>query len=641
MKVLHDWLKEYVGDRMPEVIDVEKLFTFHAFEIDGVEVRGHHTVIDVKVLPDRSSDCLCHRGVAHELAALMGSSLEKDPLREPVTLEPKTEKLKVSIENTHACRRFSGALITGVTVGPSPEWLKSRLEALGQRSINAVVDATNYVMFSLGQPLHAYDADAFPHEGESWHFGVRMAREGEAVTTLSRETYTCTPKVQFITDAVRDTPVGIAGVKGGVSAEITPSTINIILEAANFDPVITRRSSQSLKLQTDASKRFENDLPPELTMYGLTECVRLILQIAGGTCEGYVDVYPFKKETTVVRIAHAHIERLLGLVITKDDVNSILARLGFQYTVTNDGWNVVAPFERTDVTIAEDVIADIGRIYGYDHVTSEVPVSVPLSELNIRHYYSELIRDALLQEGFSEVITSSFRNVDSVELANALASDKGFLRSSLKENIRETLDKNMPNLDLLRLRSLQIFEIGTVFNKIQNKKGVIEHTELALGVRTKQGGYVPKDDARLRDVIGVLENVCGVPLSHTIDRGVLTLNVTTLLDHAPKPHAYTPFRGVSDVSFASFSSYPFISRDVALWAEEGTTAEHINTLIKEASGELLLHSTLFDEFHKEDKVSYAFRLVFQSNERTLTDEEISPRMDAVYTMLRENGFEVR
>ena len=195
MKVLHDWLKDYIGDSIPETIDIEKLFTFHAFEVEDVDEKEHHTIIDVKVLPDRSSDCLSHRGIAHELAALMGTKLVKDPLREDVKLEPKTRKLRVTIENTDNCRRFSGALVSNVAIGPSPEWLKSRLEALGQRSINNVVDATNYVMLSLGQPLHAYDADTFPHDESGWHFGVRMAREGEKVTTLSDETFTCTSKV--------------------------------------------------------------------------------------------------------------------------------------------------------------------------------------------------------------------------------------------------------------------------------------------------------------------------------------------------------------------------------------------------------------------------------------------------------------
>ncbi len=641
MKVLRETLEHFVGESLPDTSTIEKLFTFHAFEVEGVEKVGEHEVIDVKVLPDRSSDCYSHRGIAHELGALLGTKLVNDPLREEVVLEPKTKKLTVTIENGHNCRRFSSALLTGVHIGPSPDWLKTRLIALGQRSINNVVDATNYVMLMLGQPLHAYDADKFPHDEAGWHFGVRMAREGEEVTTLSNETFVCTKNVQLITEAKGDIPVGIAGVKGGKYAEIDAQTKNIILEAANFDPIITRRSSQSLKLQTDASKRFENDLPPALTVYGLKECVRLILLIAHGTCGGYLDEYPTPKQNTLVEVSHAQLTSLLGIMIPKEDVEAILTRLSFAYEVKDYGWVVTAPFERTDVTIPEDVIADIGRVFGYAHVASVIPESVPLLEYNAHHYYSERIRDVLASEGFSEIITSSFRNKDEIELANALASDKGCLRSSLTRNINEVLDRNIPNLDLLRLRQLKVFEIGTVFS-LQNRN-VTEYTRVALGVRTKQNGPVTKDAeiaqfafTKILEVLGV-ENVT----SHTAERGVIDFNFTELISRLPKPNSYTPFRGASDVTFKPYSLYPFISRDIALWCEDGVTANDIDTLIKTEAGALFLHSTLFDEFHKDGKVSYAFRLVFQSFERTLTDSEVGGVMEKITEVLQKNNFVIR
>jgi len=639
MKLLHFWIKDYVGDGMPSTLDIEKLFTFHAFEIEGVELVGNEEVIDVKVLPDRSSDCYCHRGVAHELAALIGKPLAKDPLREPAVLQPRAAQLRVTIENAENCKRFSLALLRGVEIKESPEWLKNTLEALGQRSINNVVDATNFVMLMLGQPLHAYDADKFPHDESGWHFGVRMAREGEEVTTLSNEKFTCTTKVQLITEGKGDVPVGIAGVKGGKYAEIDKNTKNIIIEAANFDSVITRRSSQSLKLQTDASKRFENELPPELTAYGLVECVRRILEIGGGTCEGYLDEYPNPQSNTSVTIQHAHLTSLLGVLIPKENVESILTRLGFTYETLDDGWSVTAPFERTDVSIAEDVIADVGRIFGYEHVTSVVPLTVPLSELNTRHYYSEHIRDVLVAEGFSEVITSSFRNKDEIQLQNALASDKGCLRSSLRENIKEVLDRNMPNSDLLKLRSVHVFEIGTVFRK--GEGGVKEYTELALGVRLKQGGYNSKDDARLTEIQSILQTKFGIPLTAVLDKGILTLNLTDLIAQLPKPTEYAPFRGAAEKTHAPYSLYPFVSRDIALWTPEGVSAADLITSIQSEAGELLLHTTLFDEFHKEGKVSYAFRLVFQSFERTLTDDEVGNIMEKITKALTEKGYIVR
>lgn len=641
MKVIHEWLKGYVGDAMPDVATCEDLFTFHAFEVDGVEVVEGKDVLDIKVLPDRASDCLSHRGIAHELAAIMGTPLTHDPLREPAALTPLTDTIRVTIEDTQACRRFGAALMTGVTVKESPEWLKARLHALGQRSINNVVDATNYVMLGLGQPLHAYDADKFPHTNDVWHFGVRMAREGEEVTTLGGDTYSLIPSVQLITDAKSGAPLGIAGIKGGKLAEIDASTTSIILEAANFAPQITRKAAQFLKLQTDASKRFENNLSPELVPYALIEIVRLITEIAGGTCEGYADVYPTPLQNISVNVSLAHVNALLGMSLTEDVVEDILTRLGFIFTKDADTWTVIAPWGRTDVTIPADVIADIGRVYGYEHVASVLPAPVPLSECNMRQYYSEKIRHVLIAAGCSEVITSSFRKKDVITLQNALASDKGSLRSTLTHNIREALDKNMPNADLLGLTSISLFEIGTVFNKTLAGDDVMEHTSLAIGVRTKQQGYTPKDDALLASLVAQIEEVLGVTLNGASDKGVYECNLTEALRTLPVPQTYDVYVPQEPVSFTPFSAYPFISRDIALWVPETVTAEVIEKDIRENAGALLSRVTLFDSFKKEGRVSYAFRLIFQSYEKTLTDDEIGLIMQTLTTTLTVKGFEIR
>lgn len=642
MKVVYDWLKEYVGEEMPSVEKLDELFTFHAFEIDGTEKVGTFDVIDVKVLPDRSSDCLSHRGIAFELGALIKKPLCKDILRGDVSLTPVTERVTVAIENPENCCRFGAALITDVVVKESPVWLKERLEALGQRSINNVVDATNYVMLALGQPLHAYDAEKFPHEGDVWKFGVRMSHEGESVTTLSNETYTLKEgSVQLITEFSSDVAVGIAGIKGGKYAEIDTQTTSIILEAANFNPQITRKGTQAIRLQTDASKRFENDISPELIPYALKEVVALILEIAGGTFDGFVDAYPKPILNPKVTVTLSQINGLLGVILTTDIVEDIFTRLGFSFMKTTGGWEVVAPFERTDITIPEDLIAEVGRVHGYEHVVSVLPEAYLLTEYNARHYYSEKIRDILVGEGFSEVITSSFRKKDSIELQNALASDKGCLRSRLSENIREVLDRNMPNIDLLALTQLQVFEIGTVFYKNDEGTDVAEHVALSLGVRTKQQGYSPKDDARGQEVALLIESLLGTSLEYTISQGVLECNLTKLLTQLPVPTAYDAYAPNEQTLFASYSVYPFMSRDIALWVPEETTTHEIETLIRSHAGALLVRLTLFDSFSKDGRVSYAFRLIFQSFEKTLTDEEVALIMEKIYEEAKNKGFEVR
>ncbi|MCF7816147.1 MAG: phenylalanine--tRNA ligase subunit beta [Candidatus Pacebacteria bacterium] len=642
MKVVYDWLKEYVGEEIPSVEKLGELFTFHAFEIDGIETISGQSVIDVKVLPDRSSDCLSHRGIAFELGALIKKSLTKDILRGEVSLTPITKKVTVTLESPENCRRFSAALITDVTVKDSPTWLKERLETLGQRSINNVVDATNYVMLALGQPLHAYDAEKFPHQRDVWNFGVRMSHEDEEVTTLSNETYTLTEGgVQLITDAASDTAVGIAGIKGGKYAEIDAKTTAIILEAANFNPQVTRKGAQAIKLQTDASKRFENDISPELIPYALKEITALVLEIAGGTLDGFVDEYPCPVYNPKVTVTLAQINGLLGVNLTPGIVEDIFTRLGFSFIAVDGSWEVVAPFERTDITIPEDLIAEVGRIYGYEHTVSVLPKKQPLTEYNSRHYYSEKIRGILISEGFSEVITSSFRNKDDIELQNALASDKRYLRSQLGNNIREALDRNMPNIDLLGIQCMQVFEIGTVFQRTEDKSDVTEHVSLALGVRLKQQGSSPKDDIRLREVLKKIEEVLGIEVEATVAGGILECDFTKLVSKLPTPTAYDEYVPDNSTLFAAYSTYPFVSRDIALWVPEEIQIEEVESLIKEHAGVLLTRVTLFDQFAKEGKVSYAFRLIFQSFEKTLTDEEVGVIMEKISKEAENRGFVVR
>jgi len=641
MKILYDWLKEYCGETLPNVQTLEDMLTFHAFEIDGIERVGKHTVLDVKILPDRSSDCLSHRGIAREIATLTGTALAKDPFQNDILLTPRTEKIRVTIEDAHACSRFGGALITGVTVGESPVWLRERLNALGQRSINNIVDATNYVMLALGQPLHAYDAETFPHTDTEWHIEVRMAHEGEMVTTLSGDEYTLTPQIQLITDGLTGKSAGIAGVKGGKLAEIVSTTTQIIIESAHFDPQITRKGAQALRLQTDASKRFENNPSPKLVPHALTEVVRLITEIAGGVCEGYADSCGELQENTKVTLSLAHLNAILGLTLDTKTVEGIFDRLGFLYVSTAQGWEVTAPWERTDISIPEDVIAEIGRVFGYEHIVASLPSPVPLTEYNARFYYSEAIRELLVEQGCSEVITSSFRKNDIVALQNALASDKGCLRSTLSASMHEVLDKNIPYVDLLGLRNLVVFEIGTVFEKTASGDDVTEHLALSVGVRTKQQGYTPKDDAMLVQYVEALERMLGTSLFGTIHAGVYECNLTNAFSKLPIPTAYKEWKSSEDLTYMPFSTYPFVSRDIALWVPETVTAEVIEKEIRENAGTLLTRVTLFDSFAKEGRISYAFRLIFQSHEKTLTDDEIGECMKQIESALTAVSWEVR
>lgn len=644
MLVSYNWLKDYLGDITQTPEELAELLTFHSFEIEEVTKVGEDTVIDVDVLPNRSSDCLCHRGIARELATILNIDLANDPLVEPMMC-PMTDVIAVTIEDAKRCPRFTASLITGVEVKESPEWLKSRLEAIGQRSINNIVDATNYVMYAIGQPLHAYDADLFPQVDGRWQFLVRTAKAGETVSLLPEGTATEDRIVELkgtetlVVDGSSDTPIGLAGVKGGRFAGVHAGTTKVIIEAANWHPTITRQTARPLGIITDAGKRFENDVPSELASYAQTEIIKLILEIAGGALEGCVDTYLERITNPAVTVSVARANALLGLSLTPADMAAILTRVGCTVETGEDTLTATGPWERTDLMIAEDFIEEIGRIHGYNHVASVPPEAAELPELNKRHYYSEIIRETLIQEGYSEVITSSFRKKDQIKLQNALASDKAHLRSSLIKNIAETLDTNAPFTDLLGTSDTRVFELGTVFSKTDD--GVAEHSSLALGVRIKQSGYSGKEDKLLASAIAALETALDTSLTCATEKGVAEVNLTKLLDTLPAPTAYTPVVVAEETVYQPFSTYPSVSRDIAMWTDGESAAEAVEAVLNKAAGDLRVRTTFVDKFEKDGRTSLAFRLVFQSKEKTLTDETVNVEMDRVYAAAEAQGWETR
>jgi phenylalanyl-tRNA synthetase beta chain len=645
MKIVHSWLKDYLGESLPTPARVEELLTFHSFEVDGVEEVEGEAVIDVDVLPNRSSDCLCHRGIARELASILGTELAHDPLKEKPELLT-TDKISVTIENPEACPRFSATLITGITVGDSPAWLQKRLKALGVRSINNIVDATNYVMYALGEPMHAYDADLFAQVDGKWNFVIRNAKVGETVSLLAEggrdedRVVELTGTELLIVDGATSTPIGLAGVKGGRYAGVHVGTKNIIIEAAHFHPTITRKTARRLGIVIDASKRFENEPSRELIPYSQAEIIKLITDIAGGIFEGWVDEFKETKTNPEVLVPVMQANALLGLGLTSMEIQDILVRIGATIvTATGDSFTVVGPWERTDLNITEDFTEEIGRIHGLHNVVSVAPEKIPLNEVNVRQFYTEAIRQELIQHGFCEVITSSFANKDEIQLQNSLASDKSYVRSDLKKNLHKVLDANFTHTDLLGMPDIRVFEIGTVFDKTETSVG--EHVGVAIGVRTKGNGYNPKDEVILKTACDTVEQVLGVKLEWNIEKGVTEANLSEVLEILNIPTSYGTYSPKPINTYRHVSVYPAMSRDIALWVGGGELADIVESTIGNAAGDLLVRLSLFDTFTKDGRTSYAFRLVFQSFEKTLTDEEVTTHMDNVYKVVAEKAWEVR
>ncbi len=632
MKFSYNWLQTYFDTPLPNAEELAKKITFHSSEIEELISVSSDTVLDVKVLPDKSAWLMSHRGLAKEISVMLDLPLRGDIFASGEVLASRGDSIKITLD-TPTCDFYGAALVKGVKVGPSPDWIKARLEAVGQRSINNIVDATNYVMFEIGQPLHAFDADKF--DG-ALSISVRQANPGEKFTTLSNEELTLDGNDAVITHGETGQVLALAGVKGGLYAGVTTETTNILFESAHFDRVAVRKTARKHKLQTDAAKRYENGLSPLVAPIALKRVVDLAIEIAGGELSEAAAEGKLQSISRSVTVSLNEINSVLGLMLSETDVSAIFKR--FQYSCQIEGGiiSVIPPFERDDILIAEDLIEEIGRMYGLDKIVSIPPAKLSLSEFNVRHYYAEKIRTALIDLGFSDIYTSSFRNQDVVKLENALAADKGYLRSSLVENIKEARTNNIPHRDLLGLSAVKIFEIGTVF--LENS----EEFRVALAVQSGTAYKAKVDDVLLNEAIEAINRATGVVIKSLYQaEGVMEFSLESLLVEAAPVTDYEVVAVTHSSVYKPFSNYPSVSRDVAMWVGEGESVENVSGLILATAGDLCVRLTHLDTFTKEGRTSLAFRLVFQANDRTLTDIEVEPIMAVVYDAIKQAGFEPR
>ena len=635
MKTSRKWLQGYFEKELPAADAIADALTFSVAEVE--EAKGD--LIDVNILPDRAAYMLSHRGVATEIAAALDIPLMRDPLKETLPLFPETDRVSIALDEDGTCARYIGALIEGVSVGPSPAWLKEALEAVGQRSINNVVDATNYVMLDIGQPLHAFDASKLTAREGTYAIKVRTSVAEETITTLTGETYELPEGTLLITDQNADSkPLGIAGVKGGIEAAVTEKTVDLIVEAASFDGTNVRKTAQALKLFTDASSRFQNKPSPALAGYGMANVIALIQKVAGGELVGVTDVFPNPPEPQTASVSTARINEILGAAFTAEDVRGAFDRLGFSYTEVEDTFIVLAPFERNDIQIAEDLAEEVGRSIGYDRIESrELALldGVPDQE---RFRGIEAVRDFLVERGFSEISTPSFAGEGEIELANPLQSDRPYLRASLIANLKDALVRaaGVAPRVLGPAPFVKLFEVGTVFTK----QG--EVLLLSMGVVAVGGKPAHAAEALKENVAALEQDLLQIRASahFTLDGQMMELNLGKL-NLEKLGEDYAPI-SVRMGSYTPFSLYPSALRDIAVWTPEGTQESEVASAIVSEAGDYLARLDLFDRFEKDGRISYAFRLVFESNERTLADTDLDPAMECVTEALnKKEGWEVR
>lgn len=635
MKFSYNWLQESFEEKLPSPEELGDLITFHSSEIEELVSVGDDVALDVKVLPDKSAWLMSHRGLAKEISVILNQPLKQDSFNNKLNLKA-SERISINRE-TDNCDFYSAALVTGVKVGPSPEWLVKRLATLGQRSINNIVDATNYVMFEIGQPLHAFAVNKLGTIDGNFAITVRNAVLGEKITVLTGEEFALTTNDMVISDQVNGALLGIAGVKGGTIAAVDVNTTAVLLESAHFDRKQIRHTAKRLKLATDASKRFENGIRPRVAPIALARLIDLIIAVAGGELVAVNISGELGLELKPVSATLTKINSVLGLSLDMSTVTAILDRFRYDYKVDGDQVTVTPPFERDDLVLLEDLIEEIGRMYGLDKIKAIPPVLMPVKQYNARHYYSEKIRQVLIELGFSEVYTSSFRAKDEVKLANALASDKGYLRSTLVNNLKEVRTANVSYRDLLGLSELKIFEIGTVFS------ADTEEFRVALAVQSGTTYKAKVDDPFLVEALVKICQVLGFEIKPKYQsEGILEFSLDEILFKLPVVTKYD-LNIVTEASkvYQAFSIYPSSSRDVAMWVDSEVDQGQIESLLKNESGPLCVRITHLDTFSKEGRVSYAFRLVFQATDRTLTDIELEPIMERVYQAISAQGWEAR
>ncbi len=783
MKFSKSWLQDYIVETLPSNEVIEETLNKKAFEVEEVIELADDTVFDFKVLPNRAHDSLGHHGMAYELCSCFGFTFKKDVRNKILENEDKqVELVKVAIDDEKACTRFMSMRINGVTVGESPEWMKKRLEAIGQRSINNIVDATNYVQFALNKPMHAYDARSI--EGI---LAARFAKAGEVLTTLDEKSLTLDEQTLVIADDEK--VLGLAGIKGGKFSGIQADTASVILESAYFEQVLVRKTAQKYNLKTDASKRFENGIANSLVIEGLYMTANLIKELCPTVTFSFVtDIYPKKDTPYHVGISRTELNAILGTSYTDQDIQKTLTQMSLPFEIivpekyinetyptlvgagyknpssmredaphvfscsslvsylykgiwmpsisidkyvfakkitkgelkfgdlifANSGEGVIrfesveflrgtkvpegidhlgmyigdgkvihatkvkmmtvvetmeefatgrsivgygriaedlteeryvvrTPSVRLDIRIKEDLAEEIGRILGYDQLVPTLPTLNRTGLVHKRMYYENKIRQILVDDNFSEVITYTFGNEGNVEIVKGLADDKEKLRTNIGKGMLGSLALNLYNAPLLGQKTIKLFEFGNVFDGTLEKR----HFALAIDDGAKKSNFAETSDMILSGIkraLGVAEieynTVSAKPY-------VIELDFDTLIEKLPDPIIYEApsFTSLPRITYKSVSSYPFITRDIAAWVPSDVSWEGINTLCAQVGNTLVSRIDLFDTFSKEiegvKKTSYAFRLVFQSYEKTLTDDEVNMHMEAYYNLIKSKGWDIR
>lgn len=653
MKTSYSWLNSFFKRPLPQPEKLAEILTMHSFENESIEKKKNDWILNLDVLPDRGGDCFSHLGIARECAALLNLKMSFPLIKIKEGKEKVSSFLKVEVKDKN-CQRYSARVITNVSVGPSPKIIQDRLINCGVNPINNIVDAANYVMLELGQPLHAFDYDKI--QGKK--IIVRKAKPNESVVLLNNNEYVLDKKTMVIADE-KDV-LAIAGIKGGKKAEISKETKTIVLESASFESKTIGQTARRLNLRTDASARFEHILDPNLTEIALNRASQLIVEWAKGEiAKGIIDIYPEKVKPKKINLEFGLVNKVLGITVPQNEAIGILNRLGIKVLAkTKESILLEVPTFRQDLAIAENIIEEIGRVYGYEKIPSLLP---PIKDYPIKrnklNLFLDRARNALKELRFTEVYNYSFigdeeknkYQLEPEEILNPTSSFSKYLRPSLIPLLEKNLEENLKWFE-----EVKIFEAGKVFFSQGEKIG--EKTMLSGGVSF--GENRQKEFLRLKGEVIFLLNQLGI--KNVVFAKTSSNLLEIIINKEKVGKIIVADRGFffefdfdvlikyanDQKEYEKISYHPPAIRDISGTVDEKVSLEKLKEKIRQGGSGLIKDLEVFDVYQGpgigKGKKSVSFHIIFQSEEKTLDSNEIDKIQKEIIKILSEQlGWEER
>lgn len=658
------WMQTFVEGKFPEDAKIVEEVSKRAFEVEDVEVvkgtdGSEDSLFEIKVLPNRVSDAFCIRGMAREFATvfdLKPADLYKTEMFNDIsTIERKDDFVEIqNQENNFATKCYFGISIEIDKQIETPTWIKDIIEKSGGRSINSLVDLTNLMLYSFGQPTHVFDLEKLKGK-----IITRTAKKGEKITLLDGKVLELLGFENLICD--EKSILALAGIKGGKEAEVDGNTTKAYFEIANFEADAVRLASLKQNIRTDASKIYENSLSINTTeevLIILTNTIKEVYPqakinfISKQYADSQFENLGLENKNNKITFTTADVNKTAGIEISKDEILKILNQLGFEILEqSNDTFTIQAHKDRLDINIKEDLLEEILRVYGFDNIPS-VPLKVENNFFshNTRFLFENFLKNFLVKSGLTEVYNYTFVEKGDLKVLLPLSEDKSYLRNNMLEGGLKAYQKNYNFLPILETTAVGFFEIGSVF--------LSDTEDRRMLICLEDGKKKSKNLETIETIISKIESELGISKIEFITKNekpaMVEFSIDKIVTELETNNITVPFitstKSLNSISYKPISIYPFIVRDVATFLPESLENNFDFENLKKEIVSLGMQNVekiyMFDKFTKQQEdgktqTSIAFRIIFQSYEKTLADTDVESEMAKLNTYLQNNGYVVR